>query len=269
GSPQYDKDGNFTGYVGATVDITEHKSLQQSKDEFIGMASHELKTPVTSIKGYVQLVEQLLSDKGMLEEKEMLGRIDKQVVRLTKLIEDLLDVSKTESGKLKYSDAAFDFNEMAKEMLDDLQPTTNHLLQFIPGTNTMVLGDRERLGQVVTNLLSNAIKYSPGATTVEIETRLENNQAILSVKDFGIGISEKNLTKVFEQFYRVTDNKSFTFPGLGLGLFIANSIVKRHGGRMWVQSNPGEGSTFFMALPVSYRNTNSPAVSDKPLPLNN
>jgi PAS domain S-box-containing protein len=250
GRPQYRSEGTFAGYIGAVTDITEQKALQQQKDDFIGIASHELKTPVTSIKAYAQVLEKMLEKKGEAREAGMIRKMDGQLNRLTSLIGDLLDVTKINSGKLKFNNHHFDFNAHVKDLIEDLQRTTdNHTLieQLTP--TGIVFGDKERIGQVVTNLITNAIKYSPQADKVIITSALTDDEVVLSVQDFGIGIAEQNLCRVFEQFYRVSGDIQHTFPGLGLGLYISAEIIKREGGRIWVNSKEGEGSTFYFALP--------------------
>ncbi|MEO6148653.1 MAG: PAS domain S-box protein [Mucilaginibacter sp.] len=251
GRPQYRNDGSFSGYIGACVDITEQKQLQQQKDDFIGIASHELKTPVTSIKAYTQVLERMLVKKGDEREAAMIGRMDTQLNRLTSLIGDLLDVTKINTGKLQFNDREFDFNEQVRDLLEDLQRTTEkHTLVEDLRPTGMVFGDKERIGQVITNLVTNAIKYSPKSDKIVIHTALQNGEVHLCVQDFGIGIPQDNLNRVFEQFYRVSGDMQHTFPGLGLGLYISSEIIKREGGRIWVTSKEGEGSTFCFALPV-------------------
>ncbi|MES2388302.1 MAG: PAS domain S-box protein [Bacteroidota bacterium] len=251
GKPQFNTEGVYTGYIGACIDITEQKHLQQQKDDFIGIASHELKTPVTSIKAYTQVLERMLIKKGDIQEAGMLNRMDRQLSRLTGLIGDLLDVTKINSGKLQFNNHDFDFNSLVSEMVEDLQRTTEkHVLIEELNTTGTVHGDKDRIGQVITNLITNAIKYSPQADKIIIRTSVKNNEASLCVQDFGIGISKSHLEKVFEQFYRVSGDMQHTFPGLGLGLYISSEIIKREGGKIWVNSAEGEGSTFCFALPL-------------------
>jgi PAS domain S-box-containing protein len=251
GKPQYLNNGKFSGYIGACVDITDQKHLQQQKDDFIGIASHELKTPVTSIKAYTQVLERMLLKKGDEKEAMMIGKMDAQINRLTNLIGDLLDVTKINSGKLQFNDRAFDFNVLVGEVVEELQRTAEHhlLVEELQETGT-VLADRERIGQVITNLITNAIKYSPHSNRVVISTSLTDKEIILNVIDSGIGIAEDKLPKVFEQFYRVSGDMQHTYPGLGLGLYISAEIIKREHGRIWVNSEQGKGSTFSFALPV-------------------
>ncbi|MEJ5993801.1 PAS domain S-box protein [Pedobacter sp. Du54] len=251
GKPQYDKNEDFKGYIGACVDITEQKHLQQQKDDFIGIASHELKTPVTSIKAYTQILERMLLKKGEEKEAGMISKMDAQINRLTSLIGDLLDVTKINSGKLQFNDRDFDFNELVTELVEDLQRTTeqHELIENYENIG-IVYGDKERIGQVITNLISNAIKYSPGAEKIIIHSKRNESEVILCVEDFGVGIAEDKLNHVFEQFYRVSGDMQHTFPGLGLGLYISAEIIKREHGRIWVNSTPGKGSTFCFALPL-------------------
>ncbi len=251
GRPQYDKNEIFTGYIGSCVDITDQKRLQQQKDDFIGIASHELKTPVTSIKAYTQILERMLIKKGDDKGAAMINKMDLQINRLTILIGDLLDVTKINSGKLQFNDRNFEFNELVSEIVEDLQRTTEHhqLIENLENIG-IVYGDKERIGQVITNLISNAIKYSPDGKEIIIYTRLTDHEVILCVEDFGVGIAEDKLSRVFEQFYRVSGNMQHTFPGLGLGLYISAEIIKREHGRIWVNSTPGSGSKFCFALPM-------------------
>jgi PAS domain S-box-containing protein len=252
GQPQYDGGGKFTGYIGSCVDITEQKLLQQQKDDFIGIASHELKTPVTSIKAYTQVLEKMLLKKGELKEAAMITRMDAQINRLTSLIADLLDVTKINSGKLQFNDREFDFVPMVQELIEDLQRTTGkHTLVENHAEIGIVYGDKERIGQVIANLITNAIKYSPHTDKIVISTSIKDGELKLCVQDFGIGISQDKLNKVFEQFYRVSGDMQHTFPGLGLGLYISSEIIKREGGKIWVTSTIGKGSTFCFSLPMS------------------
>jgi PAS domain S-box-containing protein len=250
GRPQYSPDGAFIGYIGACVDITEQKLLQQQKDNFIGIASHELKTPVTSLKAYAQVLQKMMIKKGEVHEATMIGKMDAQLNRLTSLISDLLDVTKINSGRLQFNNRDFDFNELVRELLEDLQRTTEkHILIDNLQPTGMVYGDKERIGQVVVNLVTNALKYAPEADKIYISSSLENSEITFCVQDFGIGISPENLSKVFEQFYRVSGDVQHTFPGLGLGLYISSEIIKREGGKIWVNSVENEGSTFCFSIP--------------------
>ena len=251
GRPQYNNDGVFEGYIGAGMDITEQKHLQQQKDNFIGIASHELKTPVTSIKAYTQVLERMLQKNGSVKEAAMISKMDGQLNRLTSLIGDLLDVTKINSGRLQFNDRTFDFNALVADLVEDLQRTTqNHVLVATYPDPIEIFADEERIGQVITNLITNAIKYSPGTGRIDISTSIVGTEIQFCVRDYGIGIAKENLDKVFEQFYRVTGDMQHTFPGLGLGLYISAEIIRRANGRIWVNSIEGEGATFCFTLPL-------------------
>ena len=252
GKVYYDEQQNPTRLLGTLQDITEQKNIQQQKDNFIAMASHELKTPVTSIKIYTQLVADMLSTKGDTEEAHMLDRMNIQIDRLTNLISDLLNITRINSGKLVFHKSPYDFNQLISEMIEELQrTTTTHRIVLSLGQPVSVLVDKDRIGQVVTNLISNALKYSPWSKEINVSTTVASGEVIFSVQDFGIGIEKQSQEKVFEQFYRVNNDQHQSFPGLGLGLYISSEIIKREGGRIWVESVEGEGSRFYFSLPCA------------------
>lgn len=232
-------------------DITETYEEKQRKDEFISMASHELKTPVTSLKGFTQVLQRRLLKQGDEQALHYLNRMDAQLSRLTKLVGDLLDVSRMQAGKLTFDIEPFELDALIQETVENVQATTStHEIVVEGRTGGCILGDQDRLGQVFINLLTNAVKYSPQAGKVTVHLSQEKHQAIVSVQDFGIGIDVSHHQKIFERFYQVTDPEERTYPGLGMGLYISSEIVERHHGRMWVESRKGEGSTFSVALPL-------------------
>lgn len=243
-------------FSGIAFDITAQKMLERQKDNFLGIASHELKTPVTSLKAYAQVLEATFRREGNERAAGMLGRMDQQLNKLTSLIGDLLDVTKFQSGKLQYNDTRFDFTLLGEEVVEELQRlTSKHQITRQFHGPAYVFADRERIGQVISNLLNNAIKYSPDADKIHIESTIENGHLKVCVQDYGVGIDEENKDRVFEQFYRVSGDIEHTFPGMGLGLYICSEIVKREGGRIWVEnSKPGEGATFCFTLPLAETN---------------
>jgi PAS domain S-box-containing protein len=245
-------DGEIIRWFGTNTDIDEQKQMQRQKDDFLGIASHELKTPVTSIKAYAQVLGAMLSNEGEEKKAQMVMKMDAQLNRLTNLIGDLLDVTKINSGRILFNKVWFDFNQAVQECVQDLQHTTNkHILVMDFKETGKIYSDKERIGQVITNLISNAVKYSPHANRIIISTERDEKMITVCVEDFGIGIPEDKKDKVFEQFYRVGGSKQHTFPGLGLGLYISNEIIRREGGKMWVNSTEGKGSTFCFSLPVA------------------
>jgi len=236
-------------FSGTVMDITVQKQLQQQKDNFLGIASHELKTPVTSIKAYAQVLESIFRNRGDVKEAGMLSKLNAQVNRLTSLIADLLDVTKIQSGRLEFDETFFDFGGLVREVIEDMRPTApKHQIEEEIAVIEQVYGDRERIRQVIINLITNAVKYSPHSNRIIVKAYMHKKNVILSVRDFGVGIASDKQGKVFEQFYRVSGDKQHTFPGLGLGLYISSEIVKRMEGRIWVESEEGKGSTFCFSL---------------------
>ncbi|MEO8105148.1 MAG: PAS domain-containing sensor histidine kinase [Candidatus Saccharibacteria bacterium] len=236
----------------AIEDITERKQLEQQKDEFISIASHELKTPITSVKAYAQILGQRFRKAGDSKSVELVEKMDSQLDKLTSLIGDLLDVTKIEAGRIQFHESYFEFNELVSETVEELQRTTEkHLVVMKLKPSITVYGDQDRLSQVLTNFITNAIKYSPQADKIIVKTYVDNDNVTLSVQDFGLGLSDDEQAHVFERFYRVGGTDQNTYPGLGLGLYIAFEIIRRHKGRVWVVSKKAEGSTFCFSIPKS------------------
>ena len=250
--PVFDTHDKLLLVISILHDMTERMHAERRKDEFISMASHELKTPVTSMKGFGYVLKQRLHKQGDEQAMLYLDKMDRQLNRLSSLISELLDISRMQSGKLVFQQEAFDLLALVKETVEDLQQTTQtHHLCLEEAVPAQVVGDRDRIGQVLINLITNAIKYSPVADTVVLRVTTDANQAVVSVQDFGIGIAQQHHDKIFERFYQVTDPQDCTYPGLGIGLYICSEIMRRHKGRMWVQSSKGQGATFYMSLPLA------------------
>ncbi len=240
-------------YICFALDISARKALEQRKDDFIGMASHELKTPITTIKVQEQILRRRLQKQGAQDAVDALLKMETQINRLTTLINDLLDVSKMQSGKLAYRQETFDADSFIRETVEAVQQTNPHYKIVLHGTvQHQLSGDRERLNQVLINLLNNAIKYSPQTSHVDVFVATNKNTLTISVRDYGIGIPHEQLSKIFERFYRVQDSMHKGFPGLGMGLYISAEIVRYHGGRITVESEEGRGSTFHMLLPLHH-----------------
>lgn len=249
------QDGQIVGVQGIARDVTERRELERLKADFVSTVSHELRTPLTSIKGYVDLV--LAGDTGPLtaEQQEFLRIVAQNTSRLTDLINDLLEIERLEGGQIE-----FEFQELAlEEVLSDVTralrlSAEQKKLKFSIDTEKglMVHGDRDRLAQVFTNLLSNAIKYTPQGS-VRVHAHREGDAAVVSVSETGIGISEGDLKKLFQKFFRSEDPYVRKAGGTGLGLSIAKAIVERHGGRIDVTSQLGKGSVFTVRLPVLAR----------------
>jgi PAS domain S-box-containing protein len=254
GVPNVTHDGTFQGYIGSGMDITEMKEHEQVKDDFIGMASHELKTPITSIKAYIQLLLTIYKNK---EEDAFLMKslttVNNQINKLIRLITDLLDVSKMESGRLSLNSEQFIMNDLVKETVEEVQhASTSHDIVYVATANCTIKADRDRIAQVVTNFLTNAIKYSPESDRVDIRLSREGDHVVVAVQDYGIGISPDDQKKVFNRFYRVEGRNEQTFSGFGIGLYVAAEIVRRHSGSVWIESEKDKGSTFYFTLPINF-----------------
>lgn len=261
-SPIIDRSGRVIGASKIARDISEQrivqeekarlyeqvKELNDKKDEFIGLASHELKTPLTSISGYLQILNGIVTDeKGQL----FLTKARQQVNKLSALISDLLDVSKIEAGKLRLSTEPFNIRQVLNDAIE-LLAHGNHSYQIslVTGiTELWAVGDPHRIEQVVVNLLTNAIRYSPGTNQIIVSLKLENQEIKVGIQDFGVGIAPEKLKDIFFRFYRV-DDTSPNVSGLGIGLYLSQDIIIRHKGRIWAESEPGVGSTFWFTLPL-------------------
>ncbi len=237
--------------VGNLRNVTRRLELERQKDDFIAIATHELKTPVTSLKGYAQVLRNRFRKAGDETSAGLMERMDRQLDKLTGLITDLLDVSRLDTGVIPLRDDRFDLNGLVREIVGELQLTSDrHMIRVEPAADeVVVVADRERTGQVLTNFLSNAIKYSPDSTAIVATVRSGIDRVTVTVQDWGIGIPGDQQAKVFERFFRVHDVNGNTHSGLGLGLYISAAIVRRQGGDIWVVSEEGEGSTFGFWLP--------------------
>lgn len=235
-------------------DITARKQAEEklkTTDEFMSVVSHELKTPVTSLKAYTQVLHKRFMKAGDEKSAQHLAKMEAQLNKLTNLIGDLLDVTKIEGGKLQFHEELFAFDDLVQEIIDTMQLTTQkHALQTDGYTNKQVLGDRERIGQVIINFISNAIKYSPHERNIIVSTSSNRDGVTLCVQDFGVGIPKDEQAHVFERYFRVNGPGLDTFPGLGIGLYISAEIINRQGGRIWLESEEGRGSTFCFSLPL-------------------
>jgi two-component system CheB/CheR fusion protein len=221
------------------------------RDDFIAAASHELRTPVTSLKVYTEVMLRKATRGSDEAAVRSLQAMNNQIDRLSSLIVDLLDVAKIESGTLELRQEAFDLRQLVDEIVEVTQATlTKHRIDVEGDATLAVVGDRERLGQVLTNLLSNAAKYSPKAELILVRMWGDQDDVFLEVEDFGIGIQREHLPHLFDRFYRVSTPDEKTFPGLGMGLFIVQEIVRRHGGDLHVESTAGRGSCFRVRLPA-------------------
>ncbi len=252
------ENGRIKMWIATNTEIHKLKEEEKRKEEFLKMVSHELKTPVTSIKGYVQLLLTLL-DSGkdvstsQLPLKPSLDRIDHQITRLTRLISEMLDLSRLEENKLELQKEKFSINDLVTETVQDINYTnTQHRISIEHEYKCDVFADRDRIGQVLINFITNAIKYSPESRDIGIKiSKAKNDQVSVNVRDQGIGIDKKNHKNIFKRFYRIGGKSEETYSGFGIGLYLANEIVERHEGAISVKSKKGKGSDFCFTLSVA------------------
>lgn len=233
------------------LNITEQKEDEQRKNDFIGMVSHELKTPLTSLTGVLQLADRRLKSN---DDTFLAGAMDKaniQVKRMSSMINSFLNVSRLESAKLLIDKHQFDLQELIEEIVNDTKLTvSSHTIEFINLNSIMVNADRDKINSVITNLISNAIKYSPEGKLVKVESSVTGNSVHVSIKDEGIGLSLQDKDKVFDRYFRVENKHTQLISGFGIGLYLSAEIVHHHNGKIWVESESGKGSTFYFSLPI-------------------
>lgn len=253
-SPILDENGQIKMWVGSTTDIQKLKEEDQRKADFVSLLSHELKTPVTSIKGYIQLMQREIKKNNLQKEKieSGLDRVDRLVKQLTGLVSDMLDLSRIETDRLDLKRKTVVLNALVTEVIEDFRMTAPERDITITQSEELVTQlDHDKIAQVLINLISNAIKYSPAKSLINIEISKSDQNGMVSITDQGIGIAEKDHKKIFERFYRVEGKDEKHFSGFGIGLYLAHSIIERHGGKLTIQSTPQKGSTFTFSIPLS------------------
>ncbi len=252
GKAYFNSDDKPVRFIGSVLDITEQKLNELRKNDFIAMVSHELKTPLTSLKAYVQILIPRLRKSGDDFTVEMLGKANLQVKKMTEMINGFLNISRLDAGRIHLDKSSFMLNDLIKESLENFALTsTSHHLYFLPYENLKVNADYEKIGQVINNLLSNAVKYSPRGKLIEISCRREANMAVVSVKDEGMGIKPQDIGKLFERFYRVESKHTLAISGFGIGLYLCSEIIQIHEGKIWIESEKGKGSTFHFSIPMT------------------
>ncbi len=252
-SPQFNEEGKITQIIANVRDMTRLYEAEDLKQTLLSVISHELKTPVSIIKGYAGTLarEDANWDKETLADG--LAIIEEEADRLDRLINNLLEASRLQAGGVKLRLTYVDLADMAKTAVEKLQATTakHTFVVDFPEDFPLIHGDAERLREALTNLISNAIKYSPEGGSIKVGGKVgENDRVRLYVSDEGIGISPGDQERIFERFYRVDNRLARQTPGTGLGLFLVKAVIEAHGGRVWVESAPGQGSVFWVELPV-------------------
>lgn len=249
----HDEAGEISRVIAAVRDVSRQKELERLRSEFVSTVSHEFRTPLALIKGYIATL--LRQDLALSEEtrQRFLRNVDEAADRLTRLIDELLTLSRIEAGRLELNLQPLDLKELVTGVLDRLHLEAGHgqLVAQLPLQKLVVQADSDKIERVLLNLLSNAIKFSPegGTVTVEVQPTEDPPGVLVSVTDQGSGIPPEHLDHIFDKFYRAGDELVRKANGVGLGLYICKSIVEQHGGRIWVESTPGEGSTFRFTLP--------------------
>jgi len=243
-------DGQIREGVVILRDITVLRALERQKDEFVSMATHELRTPLSTIRGYVQLAQTAALRAEQPYVADTIGKTLRQVDRLNLLVTELLDVSRIQAGQIDLRLTPLDLSTLIREAVEEQRaahPYRSLTLQE-ETADALVRADNQRLEQVLTNLLDNAIKYSPDGGIVQVRLWTEGQELLVSVTDQGVGIPFEEQQRLFQRFYRGKSGAK-RFSGLGVGLYISHEIIRRHGGRMWVESTPQKGSSFGFALP--------------------
>jgi two-component system sensor histidine kinase VicK len=248
----YDDNKRPIRMLGTLMDITESKRDEIRKNDFIAMASHELKTPLTSLKAYLQMLSKKMTDSNDAFVKNALEKANYQVNKMTDLIYGFLDLSKLEAGKLQLNKEVFDMNKLIADTIAETNLTMpGNNIKFDQGDSVKVNADRDKICQVISNFLSNAIKYSNKGTAIVVNCAKSGADVIVSVKDKGIGIKLKDQEKLFQRFYRVESEKMKNISGFGIGLYLSGEIIQRHKGKIWAASEEGKGATFYFSLPLT------------------
>lgn len=242
------KKNNVIAGVSIVTNITEQKELEERKDDFINIASHELKTPLTSAKIFSQVLQKRLNTHKDIQVVDIANKLNIQLIKLEELVRNLLDITKMKKGKLPIIKKKISIKDLVEEVVEEIKLISPQEIFLNWKARDVVYVDKDRIRQVLTNLLTNAVKYSPEDKEVVISARTNKKNVEISVRDFGIGIPKQEHKKIFSKFYQASGRD--TFPGLGLGLYISSEIIKQHGGKMWVESETGKGSTFYFTLPL-------------------
>lgn len=250
GQAYYDTEGNPLYIAGTTIDFTEQKEDDIRKNNFISMTSHELKTPLTSLNGYLQVLQKIARKSNDTFTLPILDKSVNQIKKMISLINGFLNVSRLESGKINIEKTRFDITDLINEVTEESKAILkSHEIIFNAEDEISIIADHDKIGQVLDNLISNAIKYSPGGGIIAIHSSVIDDKVQVSVSDSGIGIKPHDQQNIFSRFYRV-ENHNSTIAGFGIGLYLCDEIIKCHNGKLWMESEYGKGSTFYFTLPL-------------------
>jgi len=249
-APIHNRKGQIIAAASIITDVTDSKEGEKRKDDFINMASHELKTPITSLRLYIDILLKQMNKKD--EKTFKIGKsIAYQADRIQELVSDLLDVSRLQTGKLSFVKEEFRLDTLVEQTISELQGITkDQKIVFNAKGVIKVSADKFRIYQVITNLITNAVKYSPSGTTITVSVEKQKDITVVSVKDEGKGIAKDQQKKIFERLYQISSSSSQQSSGLGMGLYISREIIRRHKGTIWVESGKDIGSTFYFTLPL-------------------
>ena len=251
GQAYFDPEDQPVRFVGSALDITEQKLNELRKNDFIGMVSHELKTPLTSLKAYIQVLNNKASKGEDNFEKHALAKADLQVKKMGDMINGFLNLSRLESGQMPLFRQQFNLDDLLREIIEDaLLTANNHEIKFEQCPPVPIFADKEKIGSVLTNLLHNAIKYSPKGKIIMVKCAIIDHSVQVSVSDEGLGIRKEDIPNLFDRYYRVESKNTAHIAGFGIGLYLSAEIIKQHHGKIWVESEIDQGSTFFFSLPV-------------------
>ena len=251
GKVRANEDGLFSHVYAVVMDVTVQKQDEQRKNDFIAMVSHELKTPLTSVTGYAQVLKRMAIKSEDERTSSLLEKMELQVKKMSAMINGFLNISRLEAGKIQMEVQVFDMDLLIKEIVEEFTATTSgHLIKYTGEQLNVVQADKDKIGHVVNNLISNAIKYSGSSSLIKISCNSQEGEMLFSIQDQGIGVNSQDLPKLFDRYYRVQGSQSTTISGFGIGLYLSAEIIERHGGRIWAESEPGIGSTFHFSLPV-------------------
>lgn len=249
GKPRYNEQGKAVRMVGVTYDITERKTNEQRKDDFITIASHELKTPITTLKSSLQLLNRMKDSPSPVMLPKLIEQSNRSMDKISSLIEDLLNVSRMNEGQLHLSKSIFTLSDLLNQCCSHVRAAGKHDLIFRGDKELKVFADEHRIDQVVVNLVNNAVKYAPNSREIYLEVEKEGDTAKISVKDSGPGIETEKIPHLFDRYYRA-DHSGIQYSGLGLGLYICAEIIRKHKGKIGAVSEVGKGSTFWFTLPL-------------------
>jgi PAS domain S-box-containing protein len=249
-APLKDNDGKVKLWIGTATDIQDLKDLQQNKDDFISIASHELKTPLTTLNASIQVLDQLKDDPANAVIPEMIAQARKSMSKINNLVDGLLNASRLNHGPLTLNMSAFSMLDLLRESCNQISSATDYNL-IIEGDDVVVTVDEFQIEQVIVNLVNNAVKYAPNSLDIFLKVKKHENEVTVSVTDTGMGIPPEQIPRLFNRYFRGHE-ESYQYSGIGLGLYISAEIIKHHGGRMGVESKLGQGSTFWFTLPLEH-----------------